>query len=330
MIGSLDTLGLRVENMSPAAFSNNVSTGSTLTVTFNSELNTDTIIESVLVLEDKSKSYVRGNKLNIKDYKVVNTTVTYKDKQVIISPSQLEESCRYIIYISKNKLQDILNNMMLTDYVSYFDTADSSDIECSVIEPLNNSILSKLDKIILSDSISYRYVIQISKQQDFETTVYDEIVDGTKIYRDFHLEDGLYYVRAKGENSTEFGPWNVFSIKSYKNTSVADQDLDEDYVYEEVTDEELKILSSYPYIDEPLVDVKSNAVYMKLNKFIEEDEIDFYESNFYGKFIDSDDTYYLDNLNDNQKEDTNIDGHFTYVYDEAKGETYIFFVPNAL
>lgn len=102
MISSLETLGLRVESIYPKVFSKSVNTNSSITVTFNSELNTDTIIRSVLLLEDKKKSYIKGNKIIADDYKIINTTITYKNKQVIIWPSQLEADCRYIIFINKD------------------------------------------------------------------------------------------------------------------------------------------------------------------------------------------------------------------------------------
>lgn len=328
MISSLETLGLRVEFIYPRVFSNNVNTNSNITVTFNSELNTDTIIRSVFLLEDNKKSYVKDDKITVDDYKIINTTIAYKDKKVIIWPSQLEEGCRYIIFINKDNLRDILNNVMLTDYISYFDTADSSYIECSVIEPANNAVLNKLSKVILSDISSNKYIIQISKNQGFENTVYENSIEGNKTEHEISLEDGLYYIRAKREDSKEYGEYNVFSIKSYNKTTVTDEDLDEDYVFEEIKDDELKILSSYPDNDDCLVNVKSNCTYMKFNNIIKEDEIDFYESGLFGSFIDDDDIYYEDNLNINQKEDSDIDGHFTTVYDEALEKTHIFFVPH--
>lgn len=330
MISSLETLGLRVESVYPKVFSKNVNTNSNITVTFNSELNTDTIIRSVLLLEDKKKSYIKSNKITVDDYKIINTTITYKDKKVIIWPSQLEADCRYIIFINKDNIHDIFNNVMLTDYISYFDTADSSYIECSVIEPANNTVLNKLSKVILSDSSSNKYMIQISKNQSFENTVYEALAEGNKIEYEISLEDGLYYIRAKREDSKEYGEYNVFSIKSYNKTSVTDEDLDEDYVFQEIKDDELKILSSYPENNESLVNVKSNCAYMKFNNIIQEDEIDFSESGLFGSFIDSDDAYYEERLDINQKEDADIDGHFTTIYDEALEKTHIFFVPHAL
>lgn len=197
-------------------------------------------------------------------------------------------------------------------------------------EPKNNAVLNKTTKVVLSNSYSDKYVIQISKNKDFENTVYENSVEGNKFTHDFSLEDGLYYIRAKAETSKEYGEYNVFSIKSYNKTSVTDEDLDEDYVFEEIKDEELKVLSSYPDNDACLVNVKSNCTYMKFNNIIQEDEIDFYESGLFGNFIDDDDIYYEDNLNINQKEDSDIDGHFTTVYDEALEKTHIFFVPHEL
>ena len=332
MMGSLDTLGLRVETVSPSTFSNNIDINSEIKITFNSELNSDLIVSGIALLEDKDKKYIRNNMIkDLDDYDVVPVSITYKDKTIFMRPTMpLKEDCRYIIFADKRMLQDILGNMMLTDYITYFDTSSDSYNVCSILIPENNSIIPVLDKINITETDCDRYCLQISKQPGFETVVYDEIVDGTNVEKIYPLEDGLYYIRAKEENAPEYGIANIFSIKSFKSTTVSDQDLDEDYIFEPLTEEELKVIESYPANDVGLVNVKSNSVYMKLNKLIDIDNIDFYESSFEGELVDDNDKYMEENLNSNQMSHQDVDGHYVFVQDEEKEETYIFFVPDTL
>lgn len=332
MIGSLDTLGLRVENVYPKTFSNNVDINSEIEIKFNSELNSNLILNGISLLEDTEKKYIRDNVIkDIDNYDIVPVTITYKDRTVFIRPNMpLKEDCRYIIFADKRILQDILGNMMLTDYISYFDTSNYSYNTCSILIPENNSIIPVLDKISITDTDCDRYCVQISKQPGFETIVYDEIVDGVNIEKTYRLEDGMYYIRAKEENAPEYGIANIFSIKSYRSTTVSDQDLDEDYMFEPLTEEELKMIGSYPENNASLINVKSNIVYEKFNKLINIKDIDFYESFFKGELIDDTDNYMSNTFKNNQLSHEDVDGHYIFVQDEEKEETYVFFVPDAL
>ena len=332
MMGSLETLGLRVESVSPSTFANNVDINTEIKIRFNSELNTKLIISSIYLLEDVNKKYIRNNVIkDLEEYETIPVSVTYKDKTVIMRPTiPLKEDCRYIVFVDKRIIQDIIGNMMLTDYITYFDTTNDSYNVCSILVPQNNAIIPVLDKIEITDTDCDRYCIQISKQPNFETIVYDEIVDGVNIEKLYQLEDGMYYIRAKEENAPEYGIANIFSIKSYRSTTVSDQDLDEDYMFEPLTEEELKILSSYPDNKGCLVNVKSNAAYIRFNKLIDIEDIDFYESSFIGELIDDDDKYMEKTLLQERMSHNDVDGHYVFVQDEEKEETYVFFVPDSL
>ena len=331
MLNTLETLGLRVEKVSPVTFANNIDINSELTITFNSELNTKLILNGVYILEDTQKKYIRDNKIVIDDYDIVTCTMRYKDRTIMLRPTMpLKENCRYIIYVDKRIVQDILGNMMITDYISYFDTSSDAYNICSIIQPENSSIIPVLDTIEITNTDCDRYNIQISRQPGFETIVYDEIVDGPVILKVYPLPDGLYYIRAKEENAPEYGVANIFSIKTFRSTTVSDQDIDEDYMFEPIEEEELKIIKSYPEDKSGLVNVKSNTSYMKFNKLIDFEDIDFYESFFKGEFIEEMDKYLSDNLDKSQIEHNDIDGHYVFLQDEEKEETYVFFVPNTI
>ena len=324
-----NTLGLRVETVAPGMYATNVRVDSELKIKFNSELNTDLVPNNFFILKDIDKKYIRDNILNIEDYEVVEGLVTYKDKTLIFKPSnQLEEKTRYIIYIN-TKVADILGNPMLLDYVSYFDTEDSKSIDKpAILEPANNSILQSLNKVIISEVDTYRYVVQISKQPTFEIVVYEEIVDGCNLEREFNLGDGLYYIRARAENG-EYGDPIVFSIKTYRSTTPTEDDFDEDFIYEPYDEKILELIETVPALKEVQVNPKQKLMYMKFNEIIPIEDIDFYEAIVYGNYTDEDDQFDED-LETNATLHGDVQGSFCVVYDDENEETYIFFLPDSL
>lgn len=325
----MENLGLRVESSNPGKYATQVSIGSEITISFNSELNTRTIPNSVFILKDPRRVYKDGGIVDLLDYyEIEEGSISYKDKTIIFKPTnQLDKLSRYIIYVKKDTLSDILGTAMLTDYISYFDTASYEiNRHCDILEPNNNQALERLEKIVVEDLGDVRYIIQISKSPTFETIVFDKLVETTEIVEDFNLGDGVYYVRARVENDKEFGDTIVFSIKSYVQTITTDQDIDEDFVYQPFQDPELELLAMYPESLTVNVNPKTNVMYMKFNKLIPLNAIDFYEAEIYGRFIDEDDKFNDDSV----VEHGNIDGSFTIVYDNDNQETYIFFTPDSI
>lgn len=324
-----NTLGLRVETVVPGMYATNVRVDSEIEIKFNSELNTDLVPNNFFVLKDTDKKYIRDNILNVEDYEVVEGLVTYKDKTIFFKPSnQLEEKTRYIIYVKK-MVADILGNCMILDYVSYFDTEDNKSIDKpNILEPTNNSILQTLDKVVISEVDTYRYVVQISKQPTFEIVVYEEIVDGCNLEREFNLGDGLYYIRARAENG-EYGDSIVFSIKSYRSTTPTEDDIDEDFIYEPYDEKVLELIETVPALKEVQVNTKSNLIYMKFNDIIPIEDIDFYEAVVYGNYTDEDDQFNED-LQSTATLHGDVQGSFCVVYDDENEETYVFFLPDSI
>lgn len=324
-----NTLGLRVETVVPGMYATNVRVDSGFELKFNSELNTDLVPNNFYILKDSDKKYIRGNILNLDDYEVVEGLVTYKDKTIFFKPSnQLEEKTRYIIYVKK-MVADILGNCMVLDYISYFDTENSKSIDKpQILEPTNNSILQSLDKVVVSEVDTYRYVVQISKQPTFEIVVYEDIVDGYNLEREFGLGDGLYYIRARAENG-EYGDYTIFSIKTHRSTTPTEEDYDEDYIYEPYDEKVLELIETVPALKEIQVNTKSNLMYMKFNEIIPVEDIDFYEAIIYGNYTDEDDQFDED-LKTTATLHGDVQGSFCIVYDDEAEETYIFFLPESL
>lgn len=322
MINSIDTVGLRVESVIPASYKTNVNVNTQVILEFNSDLDTSSIVGNFIILLDKDRKYIPGCEISISDYEVVKGTVTYKDKSIIFTPSnQLHENARYIIYVKKKSIRDILGRAMMIDYISTFDTEGVGTLApCNIVEPKNNSMIQSLDKILLENIGSDKYILQIAKTKTFEVTVYDNVEDSNEIEKDFELGDGLYYIRAKGVNG-DFGDISVVTIKTHRNTAPTDQDFDEDFIYEPFESEEIEHIGSFP--EGADVNSKTNLMYMKFKGEIKPDDIDAYESLVYGVLTDEDDSYSI-------TEHGEVDGSLSLVYDKENDESYIFFIPESM
>lgn len=319
MINSLDTLGLRVETINPESFKTKVNINSEISVLFNSDLDVSTVINNFIILKDSNLKYDSGE-IELSDFEIVDGNVTYKDKTIVFSPfNQLDTNCRYIIYIVKNRIRDVLGNVMLVDYVSYFSTESHASLgECEILEPENNKTLSVLDRISLTSLDTDKYLIQISKIKTFDNLVIEKTIDTSTLEEDLKLGDGLYYIRAKALNGA-FGEPSVVTIRTNSNSVPTDQDLDESYIWQEYENDELKLLENLPSgID---VNEKTNILYMKFNKVLDINDIDFYESFITGESNDDDNS---------EISHGELEGSYIVVNDDEKSESYVFFVPNSL
>lgn len=321
MISSISTLGLKPENIIPEKFKTNVDINTEISIYFNSELDTSTIIGNIYILEDKNFEYTNGP-VDLNCYDVIDGNLTYKDKSIIFTPkNQLNINSRYIIYIPKEGIRDIFGNVTLIDFISYFSTESfQSYAKCEILYPINNTTISSLEKISITDLNSPKYLVQISKIKTFDNLVLEETVDTPIVEKKYNIGDGLYFIRAKAING-EFGETNVFTIKSHENTIPTDQDLDEDYIWEEYVEEPEALIETFPVNDSIGINEKTNVLYMKFNGIIDIDDIDFYESYLIGEPNDND-----DNISSHDE----VDGSYTVIHDEEKYETYIFFIPNTL
>ena len=321
MISSISTLGLKPENIIPEKFKTNVDINTEISIYFNSELDTSTIIGNIYILEDKNFEYTNGP-VDLNYYDVIDGNLTYKDKSIIFTPkNQLNINSRYIIYIPKEGIRDIFGNVTLIDFISYFSTESfQAYAKCEILYPINNTTISSLEKISITDLNSPKYLVQISKIKTFDNLVLEETVDTPIVEKRYNIGDGLYFIRAKAING-EFGETNVFTIKSHENTIPTDQDLDEDYIWEEYVEEPEALIETFPVNDSIGINEKTNVLYMKFNGIIDIDDIDFYESYLIGEPNDND-----DNISSHDE----VDGSYTVIHDEEKYETYIFFIPNTL
>lgn len=318
MINSIETLGLNVECMTPSPYSTNVDVNADIEVSFNSELDTDTIFGNIYVLKDKNRQiFGKPTSINVKDFEPVKGSLTYRDRVVNFKPiGQLEKSTRYIVYIPKGSIRDFKGREGLTNYISFFDTDGFSTLPpCSVALPANNSVIDKLTSIKLEDIGSERYIIQISKNKDFENGVYDEVVDTISITEGLsNIGDGSYYIRAKATNGI-FGETSFFTVKTIPETLVSDDD--ESYIYQPIEEDDgIQLVDSFP--NGVNVHEKTNLMYIKLDGIVPIENIDFYESGVFKKELTGEDEFDSDP----------IDGTYSIIHDELNNLTYVAFIPD--
>ena len=314
MRSPVDFVNLQVDNITPDRYSTGVNIYTSIQVSFNSELNINSIFGNIMLLEDRDRNYTNQNDIDFNLYTKVECQVTYNDKKVILSPiSQLCSTSRYIVDIPINPILDFKGRSLSENFISFFDT-DIPGIfpPCNVVYPKNNSIIQSLDRVEIEDIQSDMYLIQISTNKDFNIGVYENVVSHTNITDNFNIKDGSYYIRAKSTNG-EYGDVSFFTIKSHEDAMVLETDY-ETFSFEQIDDNTLNHTSSFPEHNVN-VSVKSNLVYMKFDKIIDINDIDFYESGLFDKHI-TDDDYSLDPL----------DGTFITINDYSNKCTYVSFV----
>ena len=314
MRSPVDFVNLQVDNITPDRYSTGVNIYTSIQVSFNSELNINSIFGNIMLLEDRDRNYTNQNDIDFNLYTKVECQVTYNDKKVILSPiSQLCSTSRYIVYIPKNSILDFKGRSLSENFISFFDTDIPGILPpCNVVYPKNNSIIQSLDRVEIEDIQSDMYLIQISTNKDFNIGVYENVVSHTNITDNFNIKDGSYYIRARSTNG-EYGDVSFFTIKSHEDAMVLETDY-ETFSFEQIDDNTLNHTSSFPEHNVN-VSVKSNLVYMKFDKIIDINDIDFYESGLFDKHI-TDDDYSLDPL----------DGTFITINDYSNKCTYVSFV----
>lgn len=320
MLNYVETFGIRVNNTLPSPYAMNVNLNSNIEIEFNTDIDTKTVLTSIYILKDTKRKYV-GKDLDITDenYVHIDCKITCREKTFIFKPkSQLEKNTRYIIYVNNEKVKGIVTGQkMLFPFISFFDTEGSQTFRPSgIILPEDNKVLDSVDKIQIEDVGSEMYLVQMSKTRNFDNIIFEEIYDSNVIEKEMNLGDGLYYIRAKALNGV-FGKVNAFTIKTFHETLVSDQDSDEFFVYEEIEDE-LENIENYPTGND--VSTQTSTCYMKFNKLLDRGDIDFSESNLTGTLSDSDDEGNID-------EHGIVDCANFIVRDRDKEETYVLFVP---
>ena len=315
-MNTVDMLGLRVESVSPEQFSSNVNIDTTISVSFNSIIDVRTIASSVLILED-SKNVQLTSDIDIAKYDIISGDLHLRDKTIIFTPKdKFKPGVRYIIYVMKNSVKDIVGRELIIDYISYFITGSESSLpKCEVIYPTNNSTVKSDFEIEIKNN-SYTYIVQISKLNSFETTILDMVLDSNK--KTVTLEDGIYFIRAKIQNG-EFGDVVQVSVNSNEDIIVGNE-IEQNRYFEK---EYMSKVSSFPEENALLVNTKTNIIIAEFDDKI--DSFDPYESSVIGLLFDEEDSYDSTESNNYIKEHEEVDGSFIIINGET--ESYLVFSP---
>lgn len=330
MANSVESMGLRVESVSPQPYMINVNVSDSIQISFNSDLNTSSIVSGIKIYEDKFENFTDTNSLgDVTLFPIVDTSVTYKDRFVVLKPtSPLKEGKRYIVHVSKGTVKDIRNRPMLTDFTTFFTTESDSATQKSIIEsPLYGEIFKQMPTIKWLNLNSSCYIIQVSKTQTFESVLFEKNITQkngdfaiTEYLPELTLSDGNYYARVKAIGGEWSNHLQIF-IKREEENFISFDDSEEVFgIYDE---KEIEVLEMFPNDTEADVSVMTNITYLKVKGKVSYSDIDF--SN----------TFVLGELSDKEDEDLiepqgQLKGRWIVVYDEDNNESYIIFTPESL
>lgn len=317
-----ETYKLNVIKTIPESYSLNANVNSNIEIMFNLELNINTIVNNIIILKDKERKYSLDNldSVVIDKDNIIDVTTIYKNKCVTIRPqTAFEEDCRYLIYIKENSIYDINGKVLEYKYIRYFDTEGTPTIrKCNITYPIDNSINKEVLKIEYENILNAnKYLIQVSKSKCFSTLFLEEITDNNYIETNF--PDGLYYVRVKALNGM-FGDINIFTVKSYKDSTVVTEDHSDDFFYEELVIDEKKLIEFFPKNEDINISEKTNIVYSIFENEIKDTDIDFYDSGIFGELSDEEDEDFIIPHNF-------VDCVYNIVYNKKEDKTYIVLTP---
>ena len=307
MIKDLETLGLKVEDITPSQNKDSVSIDSNITIKFNSYLNKATIVNNVILLNATNEERIPCS------VKLVNDTV-------IVTPKELlSKKEKYLVYIPKNGISDILGRKLLIDFKSYFITEiESYHIKPKVTEP-KNGIYPTLPQLIFT-SPSKNNIIEISNSKSFNLIVYSSVsnshADGEVIHKmETNLQDGLYYIRIKTEDNV------VSDLTQFYLSSGEGRVSNSDYAVEVNDlgiDESNELLEFKPSKD--IVEINRRCVYYVFDGKVDTDIIKKCKSYIVGESIDESD--------EDIESHGYLDYEMIYMYDCVEQKTYIIFEIN--
>lgn len=335
MNNELETLGLSLLECSPYNNQINVSTSSSINLTFNSDLETSSVIGNILILEDSKLLYVNEDSLkNLGYFSILDTNISYNNKIVTLKPKdKLKPNTRYIIAIKKDSIKSITNKGLYRTYVSSFFTSSIETGDAiNVVIPEHGSILDDMPEICWEHTDSEAIILQIAKDNEFKFIIYENIIRRTKdvmadtIKPNGEYEEGLYYVRVKSING-DWGEAIQFFIKKNikEKAKITDDDIVEDTVEfeEEEFSNELVILDTFPKPNSTMVSDKTNIIYVKVMGEISLNDIDLNRSFVYGGLFEEEDEEKLE-------AQEYVSGKWCVVYDEFEDASYIIFTPEII
>lgn len=328
MNNTIETIGLRVLDTSPAHLSTNINVNSNIDITFSGEINPATFVKNIVVLEDHNKIYKNLDSLkDYSQYSVVKGSISYKDKVLTYTPNEPfhTDTC-YVVMLSDG-ITDITGNKMTKKHISVFYTETISSFpRCEIIAPKYGSIVNAIPEFTWRNQCSESYIFQISKSNSFELLLCNDIIPGNKIedyikYTPvFDAQEGMYHIRVKSENG-EWSDTHQIFIKAITDAVVAEEDTPEMMHLEEFLEgleEPIEIIEYFPPQDAVNINLKTNIIYIKIRGKVDEHRLKLDECYVYGESFDEEHEEYAHET---------VDGKWTVVYDSYFDVTYVIFTP---
>lgn len=329
MINSIEILGLNVERTYPEPNTTNINVNSVITVKFNAEINTSTLVDSFTVLSDNTLSFTNSNSLkNTENFTQIKGSLTYKNCSLEFTPSEpLKKDTRYLICVKANGVKDVTGKAMLVDYIGMFYTELTASLPgCTITSPTFGSIFQEIPSFSWADQKTKCYSFQVSKQVSFELLLCDVLVTNKTLNSDadsfytpsLSLSEGLYYARVRAING-DWGEPLQFFIKDSTRALVSNEDTAEGILFSDVPTE-IEVIDMFPHENDCNVDTKVNIIYLKVRGQVE------------AKYINFNDCFVVGDLVDQDEADTVVphgylQGEWTVVYDGDEDVTYVIFTP---
>ena len=334
MVNDINTLGLRITEISPRNNEINVNVNSDIKITFNSDIDTQTIIGNITVVEDSNYEYINGDKYNPK-FIPVKGNIMYSDKSIIFKPAMpFKTNTRYIVFVREKSIKDIMHNEMILPFVSTFFTDPVETLPKVIItSPKSEVILDRMPVIEWASQKTDAYLVQIAKDNSFAILSYEKIIKKINNELDSKIDlsskkftDGLYYIRVKSINGEWSDDLQIF-IKQDKNEKITltPEDVPEDMIFDELPIDDVVILDYFPKENTSFVSTKLNIIYVKLLGEIKESDIDFNNISVFGSLYDEEDEY-----SSTVTPQEFVGGSWQVIYDNELDVTYIIYTINDL
>lgn len=323
-----EMLGFRVLNISPGQRESKVNVNSNIIVTFSADINPASFTKNIVVLEDHNKIFKNVNSLkDYSQYNVVKGSISYKDRILTYTPDEPFHTDTCYVIMLNDGIRDITGNIMMKKHISCFYTeAIASYPRVEIISPKYGIISDTIPEFVWKNQCSSSYKFQISKSNDFELLLYDEMIPGNRIKEtishtpDFHAEEGMYHIRVQSENG-EWSDTHQIFIKAIVDAVVAEQDVPEMMHLDDFLDgleDPVEILEYFPPQDGTNISLKTNIIYIKIKGKIDEEDINWDECYVYGESFDEEHEEYAHET---------VDGKWTVIYDSYFDVSYVIFTP---
>ena len=328
MNNSIETIGVRVLDVSPGNRSSNNNIHSDIVITFNADINPASFANNIVVLEDYNRIFKDVNSLkDYSQYSVVGGTISYRDKVLTYTPAEPFKTDTCYILLLNSEITDITGNKMIKKHVSCFYTeAVASFPRCEILSPKYGFITDWIPEFEWKNQLAPSYQFQVSKTNTFELLLCDSIIPGNTISETIKytptitIKEGMYYIRVKCEGG-EWSDIHQIFLKANTDAVIAQEDVSEMIYLDEFLDnleEEIQVLEYFPADGDINISLKTNIVYIKIKGKVDERDLKLDDCYVYGESFDDENSEYSHET---------VNGSWTIVYDAYFDVSYIIFTP---